>query len=222
MPVYDYAPDVQVIGEYLYFSASRKDVPCSFYRTKNPLAEKFEKIQGVFPFWDPNLFADEDGRIYLYWGCSNTEPLYGVELDPDCMKPRHKPVKLIHARPDVQGYERTGQDHICTRSQEEIELQARTMAEQLMQAPKDFLQGIGIESEEDIHKMAYAVASQAPFLEGPWMTKKGKRYYLQYAVPGTEFNIYGDGVYVSDFPLGPFHAAENNPQFCVERVGCER
>lgn len=85
------------------------------------------------------------------------------------------------------------------------------MAERLMQAPKDFLHGIGIESEEDIHKMAYAVTSRAPFLEGPWMTKKGKRYYLQYAVPGTEFNIYGDGVYVSDFPLGPFRAAENNP-----------
>ena len=26
-----------------------------------------------------------------------------------------------------------------------------------------------------------------------------------------EFNIYGDGVYESDSPLGPFHVAGNNP-----------
>ncbi len=34
LPVYDYAPDVRVMGEYLYFSASRRDAKCDFYRTK--------------------------------------------------------------------------------------------------------------------------------------------------------------------------------------------
>ena len=43
------------------------------------------------------------------------------------------------------------------------------------------------------------------------MTKHGGRYYLQYACPGTEFNVYADGVYVSESPLGPFAPAENNP-----------
>ena len=41
MPVYDYAPDVQLVGEYLYFSASKRDENCSFYRTKDPLKEPF-------------------------------------------------------------------------------------------------------------------------------------------------------------------------------------
>ena len=36
-------------------------------------------------------------------------------------------------------------------------------------------------------------------------------YYLQYAFPGTQYNVYGDGVYISASPLGPFKAAENNP-----------
>lgn len=49
------------------------------------------------------------------------------------------------------------------------------------------------------------------YIEGPWMTKHNNKYYLQYGAPGTEFNVYGDGVYVSDYPLGPFTYAPNNP-----------
>lgn len=49
------------------------------------------------------------------------------------------------------------------------------------------------------------------YMEGPWMTKHNNRYYLQYAAPGTEFNVYADGVYVGNSPLGPFTYAPNNP-----------
>lgn len=49
------------------------------------------------------------------------------------------------------------------------------------------------------------------YIEGPWMTKQNDKYYLQYAAPGTEFNVYGDGVYISDAPLGPYKYAPNNP-----------
>lgn len=51
----------------------------------------------------------------------------------------------------------------------------------------------------------------APFLEGAWMTKVKGRYYLQYAAPGTEYNVYANGTYVSDRPLGPFTYAPYNP-----------
>jgi xylan 1,4-beta-xylosidase len=50
-----------------------------------------------------------------------------------------------------------------------------------------------------------------PYLEGAWMTKHGGRYYLQYGAPGTEFNAYANGTYVSDRPLGPFKYADYNP-----------
>lgn len=49
------------------------------------------------------------------------------------------------------------------------------------------------------------------YMEGPWLTKRGGIYYMQYAAPGTEFNVYGDGVYTSDSPLGPYKYAPNNP-----------
>jgi hypothetical protein len=50
-----------------------------------------------------------------------------------------------------------------------------------------------------------------PYVEGAWMTKVAGRYYLQYGAPGTEFNAYANGTYVSDKPLGPFKYADYNP-----------
>jgi hypothetical protein len=50
-----------------------------------------------------------------------------------------------------------------------------------------------------------------PYVEGAWMNKVGGRYYLQYGAPGTEFNVYANGTYVSDKPLGPFTYAPWNP-----------
>ncbi|KUP23516.1 family 43 glycosylhydrolase [Paenibacillus sp. DMB5] len=167
VPVYDYAPDVLVVGDYLYFSASDKSKNCSFYRTKDPVNGEFEEITGSFPFWDPNLFQDEDGRLYFYWGCSNVTPIYGVELNPVDMQPLSDPIALIHGNPGQLGYERKGENHI-----------------------------------ED---------GTAPYIEGAWMDKHNGTYYLQYASPGTEHNIYSDAVYISDKPLGPFRLADNNP-----------
>ena len=49
------------------------------------------------------------------------------------------------------------------------------------------------------------------YIEGAWLTKHGGRYYLQYGAPGTEYNVYATGTYVSDNPLGPFEYAPYNP-----------
>ncbi len=49
------------------------------------------------------------------------------------------------------------------------------------------------------------------WIEGPWMTKHDGKYYLQYAAPATETKAYGDSVYVSDHPLGPFTYAPYSP-----------
>ena len=47
--------------------------------------------------------------------------------------------------------------------------------------------------------------------EGPCMIKYKGKYYLHYAAPGTEFRNYGDGMYISDNPLGPYTYVENSP-----------
>lgn len=118
--------------------------------------------------WDPALFKDDDGRWYLYWGSSDTFPLYGIELDMQHgMRYIGKPRALIALDPKHHGWERFGQDHTAE--------------------------------------------SHAVYIEGAWMTKVDGRYYLQYAAPGTEYNSYATGTYVSNSPLGPFEYAPYNP-----------
>lgn len=50
-----------------------------------------------------------------------------------------------------------------------------------------------------------------PYIEGAWMTEHRGKYYLQYAAPGTEYNVYANGTYLGDSPLGPFTYAPYNP-----------
>ncbi|MDO5422480.1 MAG: family 43 glycosylhydrolase [Eubacteriales bacterium] len=204
LPLYDYAPDVRVIGDYVYFSASKRGEPCDFYRTKDVVNGPYEKIEGTFDFWDPNLFVDEDGRVYFYWGCSNNTPIYGVEMNPETMRPLGEPKGLIEGKPYTQGYERVGEDNAI------LPLQG----EELEEAFQDFVRRAGGKLEEipkELQGMMKSFVSKAPFIEGAWMDKFQGKYYLQYAFSGAEYNVYGDGVYVSDSPLGPFTLAENNP-----------
>lgn len=65
--------------------------------------------------WDPALFHDDDtDRWYMYWGSSNTFPLYGIELD-FAKRLRYKdkamPVELMRLDPRNHGWERFGRDH---------------------------------------------------------------------------------------------------------------
>lgn len=204
LPLYDYAPDVRVIGDYVYFSASKRDEVCNFFRTKNILEGPYEKIDGSFPFWDPNLFQDDDGKVYFYWGCSSETPIYGIELDAETFKPVGERTELIHGNPWTRGYERTGEDHcLVPRMEAEID-----------EAVKGFFAAQGIDAAtvpDEVLPMVRGMFSQKPFIEGAWMTKHRGKYYLQYACPGTEYNTYADGVYISDHPLGPFQPAKNNP-----------
>lgn len=209
IPPYDYAPDVQVIGDYIYFCASRRDKNCSFFRSKDPRTEPFEEIEGTFPFWDPNMFLDDDGRLYFYWGCSNITPIYGVELNRDTMKPKTEPLVMFDSCEEKYGFERNGDEHIPPKTTEEIETLAAQLLEQEKSAMKK--QGIMDVPDKEILTRIRAMVGNRPYIEGAWMTKYQGKYYLQYAIPGTEYNIYNDSVYVSDHPLGPFVMAKNNP-----------
>ncbi len=105
LPILDYAPDVREVDGALVFSASRHDQPCSFWRTTDPLSGDFEELPGTFAFWDPSLFQDDDGRVYLYWGCSPDSPLYGAELDRTTFHPLHEPVALFGGDHPAHGWE---------------------------------------------------------------------------------------------------------------------
>ena len=117
---------------------------------------------------DPDLFVDDNGQAYMFWGSSNKFPIRGRLLDrKDNFRPAEKVDTLFNLDEANHGWERFGENNADT-----------------------VLGG---------------------YIEGAWLTKHNDIYYMQYAAPGTEFNVYADGVYTSSSPLGPYHYAPNNP-----------
>lgn len=214
LPFYDYAPDIRAVGNWMYFCASHKESVCDFYRTKDPESDVFERIPGTFDFWDPNLFLDDDGRIYFYWGCSNITPIWGVELNPKTMERLGEPTVLIGNHKQEYGYERTGENHHYDPNGSHIvQLLKEQMAKMMGCRPEDVTDITpAIEATpEQYRPLLKAALSDNPYIEGAWMTKHNGKYYLQYASPGAQYNVYNDGVYIGDNPLGPFSACPNNP-----------
>ena len=210
--IYDYAPDVRQVGEYLYFCASRRGENCPILRTKDPLSDTFEQVSAPFDFWDPDLFCDDDGRVYLYWGCGNTDPIYGIEMDPDTMLPIGERRELIFEQADTLGYERCGENgNVPPKETSPVYQALKPFVNPVtgeLQLPQALPAGGGF-NREKLVKMFRSIGK--PYIEGAFMTKHNGKYYLQYASPATQFNTYCDGVYVADAPLGPFTLQQSNP-----------
>ena len=82
IPTEEYAPTVVSIGNTLYFLASSTK-KSTIYRTADPKSGHWDIACDslAVTVWDPALFLDDDQRLYLYWGCSDVNPIYGIELD---------------------------------------------------------------------------------------------------------------------------------------------
>lgn len=205
LPLYGYAPDARVLGDYVYLTFNENEENCNFYRTKDILNGPYEKIEGTFHFSDPDLFADDDGRVYFYWGCSADTPIWGAELDPDTMHIIGDKVPLVSADPFLKGYERVGEDNSKSPCDEaELEKRIANAAAASGTDPETL-------KKSPMFGMIREILSDRPYVEGAYMNKYQGIYYLQYAFAGTQYNTYGDGVYVSESPLGPFRLARNNP-----------
>lgn len=181
LPVYDYAPDVRAVGNGIAFCASKRFEFSSIYFSPDPLTQPFSKVSTPLEFWDPNIFQDDDGRVYLYWGCTPREPIWGIELDPQTMTPMGEKVAMLGGEETKHGWERVGENN-------------------KLDEPKN----IG-------ERLSRRFLGTRPCIEGAFMTKHAGKYYLQYATPGTEYNVYSDGVYVGESPLGPFAYQKHNP-----------
>ena len=142
----------------------------SILYTDNPKKGDWKAVPAILhDLQDPDLFIDDDGSAFIFWGSSNLYPIRGKRLDRN---KRFLPVSdvvdtLFNKDMAKHGWERFGENNSDT-----------------------VIPG---------------------YIEGPWLTKYNGRYYMQYGAPGTEFNVYADGVYIADHPLGPYSYAPNNP-----------
>lgn len=110
IPIEDYAPTAIVLEDTLYFMASSHEKN-AIYKSADPLSGKWQIALGSLeiPVWDPAFFLDDDNRLYLYWGCSDVNPLYGVEVNyKNNFKFVDEPKELKHANPSEFGWEVPG------------------------------------------------------------------------------------------------------------------
>jgi xylan 1,4-beta-xylosidase len=109
LPLEDYAPAAVVMNDTIYFMAS-SGAPITIYKSADPKSGKWVIANSNFPIGmtDPDLFVDEDGRLYFYYGCSNINPIYGVELDTKTLNPKGNSVELFNSDKKSYGWERKG------------------------------------------------------------------------------------------------------------------
>lgn len=103
-PTEEYAPTVALVdGQWLLATSGGK----ALYRTSDPQIGIWEKIQDLPELFDPDIFQDDDGRVYLYAGSSPDKPITGIELDrAKNFSPKGKALALISGLdPLVRGWE---------------------------------------------------------------------------------------------------------------------
>lgn len=107
LPLDQWAPAVFEYKNALYFMATADG---KIYRSEHPEKADSWSVQGtVRGDQDPALFADDDGRVYLYYGCHEGGPISGVELDPtNHFAEIGTPEELIRKEPEKHGWERLG------------------------------------------------------------------------------------------------------------------
>lgn len=108
LPIEEYAPDAITINDTTYYAFS-SNAKQPLYYTTNPLTDSWKAMDKPLSvaIWDPNFFRDEDGKVYLYWGCSNTAPIYGVRLGAK-MQPVTEPAVFIEHNHQKYGWEVPG------------------------------------------------------------------------------------------------------------------
>lgn len=105
-------PSVVSNGEMMYASGDkgRRDV----FASTDPANGVWEKV-GYYDreYGDANMFWDDDGRLYLYWGWSQILPFQVVELDPENgFREKGEPRTLFFGDYEAHGFERRRPDDV--------------------------------------------------------------------------------------------------------------
>ncbi|WP_281296992.1 family 43 glycosylhydrolase [Flavobacterium limnophilum] len=106
LPLEDYAPTALVMNDAIYFMALDRRI----YKSSDPMSGCWQIVKEALDIYagDPCLFLDDDGRLYLYHGLTNSKPIRGIELDKNTFNPIGEEKNLMNTDPKLHGWERTG------------------------------------------------------------------------------------------------------------------
>src|ERR1044071_5117667 len=80
--------------------------------TDNPKKGDWKAVPSILnDINDPDLFIDDDGQTYMFWGSSNTFPIRGMKLDKDLRFRPGEAVELFNLDSAKHGWERFGENH---------------------------------------------------------------------------------------------------------------
>ncbi|MGI6232913.1 MAG: family 43 glycosylhydrolase [Prevotella sp.] len=106
------APAAFVAGDTLFYTGSTYEGLPVWY-TLHPETGRWRQAvsRSVLPSWDPCLFLDDDGSLYLYYGSSNEYPLKAVKLSRQTFAPISKIYDVMMLHPEDHGWERFGMNN---------------------------------------------------------------------------------------------------------------
>ena len=105
------APATLVLGDTLLVIGSTYTKNFPLWMSTNPKQDQWKEAVDSFQAgaWDPALFLDDDGKIFLYHGSSNLYPIYGWEIDRKTLQPIGEHKELLKLHDDIHGWERFGE-----------------------------------------------------------------------------------------------------------------
>jgi xylan 1,4-beta-xylosidase len=105
------APAVGIVGDTMIVFGSTYTSNFTLWMSTNPKANEWKPLVDSFEIggWDPAFFTDDDGRLYMYNGSSNTYPLYGVELNRKTFQPIGTRKEMHMLKPWRYGWQRFGE-----------------------------------------------------------------------------------------------------------------
>jgi len=106
------APTALAIGDTMLLIGSTYDNLPVWY-TIHPKDERWKHLceSALLPHWDPDLFLDDDGHLYMYYGSSNEYPLMGVEYYRSNFRPKSEICNTMSLHPEFHGWERFGMNN---------------------------------------------------------------------------------------------------------------
>jgi xylan 1,4-beta-xylosidase len=105
------APAVVSLGDTMLLLGSTYTWEFPLWMSTDPRTDTWTEAVDSFKVgaWDPDLFHDDDNRLYIYFGSSNVYPIYGQEIDRSTFQPIGVRRELLRLHDDIHGWERFGE-----------------------------------------------------------------------------------------------------------------
>ena len=134
LPIETYAPMVVVLGELWYWTAfnakaifrtevRQSDLTLTEVRQSNPnptpnpnpnqdpKTGNWTRVADLNAYPDPGMLVDDDGRVFMYYGCSDDGPISAVELNSSTWREIGAPVVALRPNSSERGFEQGGDNN---------------------------------------------------------------------------------------------------------------